>query len=517
MAKVIFITLCDKGALGVRYISSLLKEKGHKTSIVYFKEYNQTKKKDVERDLIYTYKNLKQVWHEGISDEGEDMIFAYPPKVTKIELDLLNALIKEEKPDIIGISLSTSYIPIADIITTRIKKEFQGLILWGGAGPSTNPEQMIAFCDVLAIGEAEYAIVELVDKIEKGEDYYHINNLWVKNNNSIVKNQINSLITKLDALPFPDFSFENKFLISNNRLIKNCRDINNFEGMYTIMTARGCPYSCSYCVNDYYRKLYKGETYVRRRSVSNVITELLEAKQKLNITYVTFYDEVFTFDKKWVKEFSEQYAQKINLPFWCNVHPILIDEEIVMQLKNAGVESVTLGIQSGSEQIVKNFYKRDVPNTTIIRAAELLHKHRVEYYVDIITESLFETEEDCKKTLGLLLALPRPFTIATLSKLSLFENTYIVELAKKHKLVKLDKSLFNFYNKLYLLTTFNYIPKKLIHQFSQSTYLKEHPQKLNLLFILHKQYNQTKNKIKKMIPQDIWVRLRKLIKISPWL
>ncbi len=300
MAKIIFITICDKGSLGVRYISSLLKEKGHKTSIVYFKEYNQTKRKEIEGDLVYTYKNLKQVWHEGISDEGEEMIFAYPPEVTETELELLTTLITEEKPDIIGISLSTSYLPVADIITTKIKQIFHGPILWGGAGPSTNPEQMISFCDVLAIGEAEYAIVELVNKVEKGENYSNINNLWVKNKKGVVKNSTNPLILELDALPFPDFSFENKFLISNNRLIRNCREINNFEGMYTIMTARGCPYSCSYCINDYYRKLYNGEKYVRRRSINNVITELVEAKKKLNINYITFYDEVFTFDKKWM-------------------------------------------------------------------------------------------------------------------------------------------------------------------------------------------------------------------------
>ncbi len=212
-------------------------------------------------------------------------------------------------------------------------------------------------------------------------------------------------------------------------------------------------------------------------------------------------------------EFSEQYAQKINLPFWCNIHPALIDEEIIIWLKNTGIESVTLGIQSGSEQIVKNFYTRDVPNTKILRAAELLHKHGIKYYVDIITESPFETEEDCKKTLNVLLALPRPFTIATLSKLSFFENTLILELAKKHKFVNLDKALFDFYNKLYLLTTFNYIPKQLIQYLSKSIYFKKHHEKLNIFFILRKQYNQTKNKLKRIIPQHIWVRLRKSINI----
>ncbi len=513
MAKVIFITICDKGALGIRYISSLLKKEGHETSIIYFKEYNQTKKKEIESALTHKYKDVQQVWHEGISDEGDEMVFAYPPEVTEKELEILSKLVKEQKPDIIGISLSSSYLPIADVITTRLKKEFQGPVLWGGAGPSTNPEKMISFCDILAIGEAEYAIVELVNKIEKGEDYSKISNLWVKTSREVVKNATNPLILDLDALPFPDFSFENKFLIKNNMLIRNCKEINNFQGVYTIMTARGCPFSCSFCINDYYRKLYKGEKYVRRRSVSNVISELLEAKTKLRINYVTFYDEVFTFDKKWIKEFSEEYAKKIALPFWCNIYPTLVDEEIIAWLKNAGVESVTLGIQSGSEQIVKNLYTRDVPNAKILAAAELLHEYKIRYYVDIITESPFETEEDCRKTLDLLLALPRPFTIATLSKLSLFENTYVSELAKKQQQVKPDKALFSFYNKLYLLATFNYVPKRVLRSISRSNYFKKQSERLNHFFVVRKQYNLAKDKAKRIIPPHLWLKIKKSINV----
>ena len=453
------------------------------------------------------------MWHEGISDEGDEMVFAYPPEVTEKELELLRNLLKEKNPDVVGISLSSSYLPIADIITTMIKKDFDSIVLWGGAGPSTDPEKMIPFCDVVAIGEAEYAIVELVTKIAKKEDYTKISNLWVKKREGIVKNTTNPLILDLDTLPFPDFSYETKFLIKNNTLTRECKEINNFPGVYTIMTARGCPFSCSFCINDYYRKLYKGEKYVRRRSVNNVIEELLEAKKQLDINYVTFYDEVFTFDKKWIKEFTEKYAQKIGLPFWCNIYPTLVDEEIIAWLKNAGVESVTLGIQSGSEQIVKELYTRDVPNTKILAAAELLHKYKIRYYVDIITESPFETEEDCRKTLDLLLALPRPFTIATLSKLSLFENTYVSELAKKHQQVKIDKALFNFYNKLYLLASFSYVPKEVLRSISKSNYFKKRSERLNHFFALRKQYNLTKEKAKRIIPQHLWLKIKKSINV----
>lgn len=511
MAKIVFITICDKGALGVRYISSLLKKNGHQTAIIFFKEYNQIKKEEIQKELLTTYKNVEHIWHEGISDEGEDMIFAYPPEVSKKEIELLCELLKEQNPNLVGISLSSSYLPIADMVTEAVKKQLNVPVLWGGAGPTTNPEQMMQFCDILALGEAEYAIVELIKKLENSEDYTKISNLWIKKNGQITKNPTNPLILDLDALPFPDFSYENKFFISNNTLVRECKEINNFPGTYTIMTARGCPFSCSFCINDYYRKLYKGEKYVRRRTVKNVIDELIHAKKELGIIYVTFYDEIFTFDKKWIKEFSEEYAKHIALPFWCNIYPTMADEEIITWLKYAGVESVTLGIQSGSEQIVKQMYTRDVPNTKIVAAAKLLHKHKIKYYVDIITESPFETEDDCKKTLKVLLDLPRPFTISTLSKLSLFENLYVTTLAKKENKKEIDKVMFDFYNKLYLLATFNYIPKKIILLLEKSTYARKYSERLNCFFLTHNIYNSLKNAGKKMLPRKMWIKMKKAV------
>ncbi len=513
MTAILFITICDIGALGVRYISSLLKEEGYETSVIYFKKYNQTKRKDIASKLHETYNGEKHIWHEGVGHDGEEMVFAYPPTVTSHELDLLCHIIEQKKPLLMGISLSSSYFPIADQITERIKKQFNIPVLWGGAGPTTNPEKMIKHCDFLALGEAEYSVVELVKKLESKKPYTSISNLWINNNGTIIRNPTNPLIQDLDALPFPDFSYDNKYLIDKDQITKNCKESNNFPGVYTIMTARGCPFSCSFCINDYYRKLYKGEKYVRRRSVQNIIDELLIAKKTLSITYITFYDEVFTFDKQWIKAFCLAYKEHIGLPFWCNIYPTLIDEEMISWLKDAGVESVTLGIQSGSEKLVREIYTRNAPNEKILFAAQLLHQYKIKYIVDIITQSPFETEDDCKKTLDLLLALPRPFSISTLSKLSLFENLVVTELAKKTLQKKLDKTTFDFYNYLYLLASFSYVPKNIIRYLSEHAFFKRKPTRLHGFISAHNGVTQTKNMVKKIIPQKAWLQLKKQIYI----
>ncbi|MEK6921201.1 MAG: radical SAM protein [Nanoarchaeota archaeon] len=438
------------------------------------------------------------------------MIFAYPPAVSSHELDLLCTLIEQKKPTLIGISLSSSYFPIADQITKRIKEQFSIPVLWGGAGPTTNPEKMIKHCDILAIGEAEYSVVELVKRVEAKKHFTDISNLWINKDGNTLRNPTNPLIQDLNALPFPDFSYSNKYLIDKDEIIENCKETNNFPGTYTIMTSRGCPFSCSFCINDYYRKLYKGEKYVRRRSVQNIIDELLLAKKTLSINYITFYDEVFTFDKQWIKEFCAAYKQQLGLPFWCNIYPTLIDEEMISWLKDAGVESVTLGIQSGSEKLVREIYTRNAPNEKILFAAQLLHKYKIKYIVDVITESPFETEEDCKKTLDLLLALPRPFSISTISKLSLFENLLVTTFAQSAQ-KKLDKKTFEFYNYLYLLASFSYMPKKTIIYLSRQHFFKKRPQRLCGFISVHNSATYTKDMVKNLLSQKIWLKVKKSV------
>ena len=61
--------------------------------------------------------------------------------------------------------------------------------------------------------------------------------------------------------------------------------------------------------------------YLRRRSVENVIAELVAYKRKDRTSQIMFYDDVFTFDKKWIAEFAEAYKREVNIPFWVYSYP----------------------------------------------------------------------------------------------------------------------------------------------------------------------------------------------------
>lgn len=371
--KIALISLYDTGAMGIRTLSSVLKNEGHEVHIVFFKQMANM-------------------------DSGEQlrsepaMNIADPYSHQNIE-DLIK-LLTEINPDIIGISLRSSFYRLFIELSKEIKKRTPSLLVAGGMHPTISPEECITHADIVCIGEGGEAFAELCKKFASKEGLQQIKNLWIKINGEIIKNDIRPLIT-LDKVPFIDYGSENKYYIDAEPLDMS---------IYDIMSTRGCPFSCTYCSTNTLRSIFHGKgPYIRRRSVDDVIEELKNAKNTFKeIKQIRFQDDVFTFDKNWLKEFSIKYKHHINIPFMCYIHSSMIDEEILQMLTDCGCVAVAMGIQSGSERIRKKIFNRNVTNDEILKAVKILH-NRVAVSYDIIVDNPFEDKNDILQTIDLLL------------------------------------------------------------------------------------------------------------------
>jgi radical SAM superfamily enzyme YgiQ (UPF0313 family) len=439
--------------------------------------------------------------HSVLDKEGHDVTSIFLSEVsvtpTDEEMEKLLSLLKKIKPDIIGIRVLSNFFPIVSEISKKIKEKLNCLIIWGGVHPTLNPEQSLEYADIVCIGEGEKAILELVSKLSKNEDISKIKNLWIKKDGKIIKNEIRPLIQDLDSLPFPDFSNKNKIYITFKKVYvyKPDYDIYTHSYIYPIMTSRGCPFSCTYCVNSCLRKIYAGKgKYVRRRSVENVIKELVNVKRKFkSIKFIVFNDDVFTFDKEWIKEFCEKYKKYVNIPFYCYIHPKIIDEEVAKLLKGVRWYGAVTGIQSGSERVRKNIFNRYESNEEIVNCAWLLHKYKISSSYDII-QNPFETDEDKRETLNLLLSLPKPFRVRIFNLL-FYPNYEITKFALQNgKISKKDvigqtKEIIwqsrHYYHKkskesmfwfcLYSMLGRRYIPNFFINWFSHNVLIRKYP------------------------------------------
>ncbi len=409
-------------SIGIRSLSACLKKAGHEIQLIF----------------------LIQDW------EGKTGIHRYRSKYSQ---ELLNEVCQVcQDSDLVGVSFLTNYLSNAVAITSRLKEEIDVPIIWGGVHPTIKPEESLNYVDIVCIGEGEEALVELANKMDTGKDYHDTRNFWFRNGRKIIRNELRPLIQDLDSLPFADFELFGHFVHDNNRLVQLTdttlqkynvfKRVTDSEGTgYLILTSRGCPYHCTYCCNNFFRKMYPNQRYLRRRSPNNVFEELEEMMRIItDVDFILFADDNFTaLSSRQLREFLEKYKARIGLPFSCSVSPATISERKVRYLIEAGVYGMQLGIQTGSDRMLR-LYKRDISIKQSEKALEILEKYRpsmslnkrVNYH--FIIDNPYETAKDKIQTLEFLLKIPNRKDALCFS-LVLFPGTEIYQQAKDDGIV----------------------------------------------------------------------------------
>ena len=100
-----------------------------------------------------------------------------------------------------------------------MKKELTVPVIWGGVHPTIKPLECLQHADMVCIGEGEDAMLELVTKMSRGEDYLRTKNLWFKTGDQVIQNPLSPLPRDLDVYPFPDYSMDDHHIIFNDRMV----------------------------------------------------------------------------------------------------------------------------------------------------------------------------------------------------------------------------------------------------------------------------------------------------------
>lgn len=429
MAKVLFIQDVVFEFVGIQTLSAVLKEAGHKT------------------DLL-VYENFKK------------------------KSDLLEA-VKRISPDIISFSIpSFSYQWSVDL--ARDIRDSLGIpSIFGGPHPTYYPDFIeTEGVETICVGEGEGAIVDFANAIEKKEDITKIKNLWVKKNGKIYKNELRPFVD-LDSLPNVDRDIH----------YKKFKWIGNFPNK-RVVTTRGCPYNCSFCFNSRYMEMYKGKgKYIRRRSPSKVVDELKLVREKYGFKTVSFSDENFTTDKKWIFELLDLYKREIDAPFMILGRFNELDEGLVKKLKESGCYYVSAGIETGNEKIRNEVLNKRLSNEQIIRGARLLKKYKIGIFAYNMMGLPMETLDNAFETLELNAKIGVDVSIPTI--LQPIKGTKLFEIIEEDDLLMPDVDVTN------LTGHWDGIPLKMKN--------KKEIQNLQNLFMLGLWFPKTIPLIKKLV------------------
>jgi anaerobic magnesium-protoporphyrin IX monomethyl ester cyclase len=351
-------------SVGIAMISAVLKKSGH--TVVFF---DSSRYRD-DREKIG---NLSE---RSISKMQEVLQFktvTLPPikRSSESVIDALYRILRDYQPELVGISATSSEFPYATEFA-EIIKPYKIPVLIGGAHSTVCPEEALRpeGIDMALVGEGEEAILELMESLRSKKKRTDIRNIYFKSGNQVIANPTRPYIRHLDSLPFPDldiFDPYHHFGAYQGRIVTYAR----------VETGRGCPYKCSYCINQkLHEEVYKHEKkHVRHKTPERVIDELKYVDKKIHFDIVRFVDETFTAcSLAWMKEFTDLFRMQINRPMIVATRPEYVTVERMETLRKAHSDiQVTMGIESGSERIRKQVLNRKMSDETIVKAYHLCH------------------------------------------------------------------------------------------------------------------------------------------------
>ncbi len=358
--------------------------------------------------------------------------------------------IAENRIDVVGISLMSYEFFRACQFAREFRSRFKGIpLVFGGIHATIAPDECLMFCDIAVRGEGEHTFLELLRCLEEQRDFSEITGICLKQDDQVKLNPPRPLEANIDVFPFPGHLPRNMYVVRKKKLLqvdkRLFRSISRYNGTFpNVITTRGCPFSCTYCCNSALKELY--EKYpVRKRSVTSVINEISEIISEFSDCFtLNIQDDCFlTYNNEWIREFAREYRSKINVPFVIRTTPRHINRENLLLLKEAGLIMVLLGLQSGSDRVNREVFKRNTTSEMFLSRIEMIKELGLSAYYDVILDNPYEFEEDVLETLKVILHIPKPYQLQVFS-LCFYQGTELHKRAKADGLPFTDPRVDNY-------------------------------------------------------------------------
>ena len=365
--------------IGIASLSAALKDKGFEVKIfdTAFYKFGPRDQEDIRADNQMTkpITNMLDYWE----DKPNELLFD------------LHEIIKNYKPNIIGISILEDTYDLSYKMTRSIKSKYPGLpIVIGGIFPTLSPEIFVneSSIDHICIGEGEISFPILCEKIINDEEFCDVRGFWVKKGRKIYRNPP-AILPNINELPFPDYSaFDESLLLKpmQGKMYK----------MLSIEASRGCVHKCTYCENsllgDFYNQSGSGR-YYRKMDMTRIIEQINYQVEKYNCDFIYFASEYFlALSNAEFETFIEGY-RKIKIPFYFQTRFETVKGDRLKLLKEVGMSWLSVALEHGNENFRRKYLSRRYSNDTVVKAIETLKEHDIGATIQNMMGLPFENRE----------------------------------------------------------------------------------------------------------------------------
>ena len=235
-------------------------------------------------------------------------------------------------PSLIVVETSTPSFDNDIRITSEIKKRIPGSsIVFCGPHATTYAKDILTRYEIISyilMGEYEYTLLDLVNKLKRSGNLVHVLGLAFKSNQAVVINKPRPTIKNLDDLPWPE---------REESIIYKYND--GFAGLalpnVQMCSSRGCPFHCIFCL---WPQVLYGEHKYRKRNPAKVVDEMEWLIKNFNFKAVYFDDDVFNISKPHVVGICKEIIKRdIKVPWAVMARADLMDEKLLSLMSDAGL------------------------------------------------------------------------------------------------------------------------------------------------------------------------------------
>ncbi len=254
--------------------------------------------------------------------------------------------VAEFRPDIVALTAKTLGWPAVIEIAQMVKAKFpNALVVVGGPHLSIYPKESLTWdCfDLAVVGDGEETFLEICERVEEGGSLDDIAGTCVRKDGEVVMNPARAVPKDIDKYPMPAWD-----LVDVNRY--HCLTL--LKPFATMVTTRGCPWHCGYCSQVYSDKL-------RFRAPELVVDEMEMLVKDHGVREIVMFDETFTIGKKRMRKFSEEILRRnLKVKFNIRARVDTVDREVLELLKRAGLRSIHMGVEAGTDRVLKIMNKQ---------------------------------------------------------------------------------------------------------------------------------------------------------------
>lgn len=342
--------------VGLIYLASILEKNGHRPFV-----YNADSDYSSSRETVLTYSEKYYLSRE-INQLTQRKVEIY---------DEIRSIINDCSPSVIGISVKSETVPIVIEIILLIKKISPDIKIILG-GPHFDVDNGLNYfnnVDYIIKGEAEKNIVGIIDSLF---------------NNTVYKIDCTPIV--LDELPYLNLKYLPKVQLKNI----------SHQDKQLLSTARGCPFRCSFC----YKSI--GNNAMRYLSGDNIFNNMLMIYNNYGIKKYYIVDDTFGININQLSTLVKRIkASSLPIKWSCMSHVSVLTEEKIKLMSEGGCIAIHLGVESGSEKMLKMLGK-DTTIDEIKHISELIHKHKIKLNSFMLVGLPLETMNDIEQSIDLI-------------------------------------------------------------------------------------------------------------------